>query len=127
MKKDCANWNIKKIEVHHEKIRPFFHEREIWFCSLGVNVGFEQDGGEGFLRPVVVVKKFNNDIAWCVPLTTRQKQGQYYVEVFINKKKGNAILSQLRLVDGKRLYYKVGDLDEAVFEEIKRKIRQLLT
>lgn len=126
MNKDFNNWNTKKTHIHHEKMRPFFHEREIWFCSLGVNVGFEQDGGKGFLRPVVVIKKFNNDIAWCVPLTTKEKHGKYYVEVIIDEVKGNAILSQLRLIDGKRFHYKVGDIDEAVFDEIKRKIRQLL-
>ena len=42
MKKDFKSWHGKKESLHHEKERPFFHEREVWFCSLGVNIGFEQ-------------------------------------------------------------------------------------
>jgi len=32
-------------------------------ASLGKNIGYEQDGnGSGFSRPVLVVKKFNNQM-----------------------------------------------------------------
>ena len=54
--KDFSEWHKIKAIIHHDKERPHFHEREIWFCSLGGNVGFEQDGrGETFLRPVIVL------------------------------------------------------------------------
>ena len=44
MKKDFQKWHDKKSEVDRIKERPFLHVREIWFCHLGVNIGFEQDG-----------------------------------------------------------------------------------
>ena len=57
MKKDFRRWHDKKEIINRIPKLPFFHEREIWFCHLGVNVGFEEDGrGEDFLRPVVVVR-----------------------------------------------------------------------
>ena len=60
MKKDFQHWHNEKSNLHEEKIRPFFHKREVWSASVGINVGFEQDGrGEQFLRPVLVLKKFN--------------------------------------------------------------------
>lgn len=59
MTKEFIKWNSEKVLVHTDKVRPFFHEREVWWCSLGINVGFEQDGsGKDFLRPIVIIKKF---------------------------------------------------------------------
>ena len=63
IKKDFQKWHSKKSQIDDIENRPFFHEREIWFCYLGTNVGFEQDGSDkDFLRPIVVIKKFNNQI-----------------------------------------------------------------
>jgi hypothetical protein len=45
MKKDFDGWNEKKKDTN-EKIGPFCHERELWWCTLGVNIGFEQDGSD---------------------------------------------------------------------------------
>src|SRR6266566_1019469 len=44
MPKDFAKWHTRKSEIDQREPRVFFHEREIWFCHLGANVGFEQDG-----------------------------------------------------------------------------------
>ena len=58
MKKDFKKWHTQKSDLHENKTRVFFHEREIWFTSLGANIGFEQDGrGDDFLRPIVILKK----------------------------------------------------------------------
>lgn len=107
----------------------FFQEREIWFCSLGVNVGYEQDGsGEEFLRPVIIVKKFNNEIFFAVPLTRGKKKDRpfYFKFSFRARIQSIAILSQMRLIDAKRLRYKVGTVSEADFKALKSKIRRLL-
>lgn len=128
MKKDFQSWHNEKSSLHNDKIRPFFHEREVWFASIGLNIGFEQDGrGESFLRPVIILKKFNNEVCWGVPLTKNQKKGKYYFQFKLKDKEvSTAILSQIRLVDSKRLQYKIGDMVENDFTEIKRKITQLL-
>ena len=44
--KNFDKWNELKKKLHiSEKAKDFyFREREIWWCSLGVNIGFEQDG-----------------------------------------------------------------------------------
>lgn len=122
-------WNRKKQKAHIEKQRPFFHKQEVWFCSLGANIGFEQDGrGDEFLRPVLVLKKFNNEIFWALPMTKNAKKGKYYYIVSIKGREQSAlILSQIRLVDAKRLAYKIGYIKQHDFILIKEKIRQLLT
>lgn len=126
--KDYSTWHLEKTDVQSNKVRPFFHEREVWFCTMGANIGFEQDGrGEKFLRPVVIIKKFNNEVLWAVPLTTKGKMGKYYFTFNLDAVTiSTAILSQLRLVDSKRLQYKIGNIAESDFKELKTKLRQLL-
>lgn len=127
MKKDFSGWSLEKIDIHENKKHPFFHEREMWFTSVGLNVGFEQDGrGKKFLRPAVVVKKFNNDVCWCVPLTKNRKKGKYYFSFSLSEEVSTAILSRIRLIDCKRLQYKIGDIKGNDFQKLKTKITQLL-
>ena len=75
MKKDYTKWHKIKTDINNAEKRVFFHEREIWFCYVGANVGFEQDGNkEEYLRPVLVVRKFNNEVFWGIPLTKSEKR-----------------------------------------------------
>ncbi len=127
MKKDFQKWHNRKKFLHEEKERPFFREGEVWFCAFGVNVGFEQDGrGSSFLRPVIILKKFNNEIFWGLPLTKNKKKNKYYFSFKLNNKVSTAILSQIRLIDGKRLHYKIGVLSDTDFNEIKKCLVQFL-
>lgn len=122
-----SSWHIKKSDIDEYKTRPFFHEREIWFASLGINVGYEQDGqGDKFLRPVLVLKKFSNEVLWGVPLTRSKKQGKYYFAFETSLGQSTAILSQLRLIDSKRLEYKIETIKYEDFVAIKERLRQLL-
>ena len=60
MEKNFLKWHKEKEQINSTKGTALFHEREVWWCRVGVNVGFEMDGrGETFERPVVIVKKFN--------------------------------------------------------------------
>lgn len=128
MKKDFQKWHNKKQKIHDERPRIFFKEREIWFCHLGENIGFEQDGrGEEFLRPVAVLKKFNNEVLWVVPLTKALKKNRYYFQLSFRRGEiSSVIFSQIRLIDTKRLKYKIGDVSLDAFSAIKTNIRQLL-
>ncbi len=133
MKKDFQKWHVRRSEVNEVAKRPFFHEREIWFCYLGMNVGFEQDGqGAEFLRPVVIVRKFNNEVFWAIPLTKSNKQRKkkaedyYYIFSFVLEIISVAILSQIRLVDAKRLSRHIGTMIETDFDELKIKLKALL-
>ncbi len=128
MRKDFKKWHEKKAVVDAAINRPFFHEQEIWWCALGVNVGFEQDGGgTDFLRPVVVFRKFNNEIFWGIPLTHTKKKTQYYFSfVVTGEGSSTAILSQLRLIDARRLSHKLGDITRKDFEALTKKFKALL-
>lgn len=124
MLKDYKRWHTEKSHINNSVGTVFFHEREVWWCALGENVGFEQDGGsEKFTRPVVVLTKFNLDVCLIVPLTGRTKSGKYYFPVGkVEGRDATAILSQLRLIDRKRLQLKIETLPQKVFEELTRRV-----
>lgn len=137
MEKGFDRWNtLKKAIDASAAPRVYFHTRELWFAHIGTNVGFEQDGrGKEALRPILVVRKFNNEVLWGLPLTRRDKPGNPYYAPFDYMPfpdvpgpllKSVAILSQLRLIDAKRLRYKIGTIPDDDFSDLKEKVRRLL-
>lgn len=63
--KDFEGWSSVKTRIHSEEKIPTFREREIWWCSTGVNVGVEQDGKNIlYERPILIVHKFNRRLFW---------------------------------------------------------------
>lgn len=133
MFKDFRVWTRFKSTLEKTSQRLFFNEREIWYCHLGENIGFEQDGkGESFLRPVIVIRKFNNQIFWGIPLTRTHKKMPFYFSFFPNiisglsPKESVAILSQVRLIDAKRLRRLVGTISEKDFSTLKERFKALL-
>lgn len=128
MEKDYKIWHGLKTFINNFKSRKLFNEREVWFCNLGMNIGFEQDGkGNDYLRPVIIIRKFNNEIFWAIPLTKAIKSGRYYYRLKFEATTWSfAILSQIRLIDSKRLKYKVGTIKAVDLVQIKTKLKQLL-
>jgi mRNA interferase MazF len=105
-----------------------FKERDVFLCHLGLNIGSEQNGsGKSFLRPVLVLKKFNNKICLAIPLTTKNKIGEYYFSFKLKGVKNTLILSQIRLVDSKRFKYKKGFVTKKDFIKIKNKITKIIS
>lgn len=128
MSKHFQQWHSIKSEIDELWHRPFFHEREIWWCSTGLNVGFEQDGkGENFSRPVLIIKGFSRNVFLCIPLTTKIKQGKYYFNITLGDNiPRQVILSQLRLLDSKRLQEKITTLGIKQFFAVKKAVNRLL-
>ncbi len=124
MEKDFDRWNGLKKSIDVVSRGVYFYEREIWWAHLGVNVGYEQDGtGKVFERPVIILKKYNPDVFLCVPLSTTKKTGTYYFSVGdVEGKQATAILSQLRLLDSKRLINRAGVLDKETFAHLVQSI-----
>ena len=134
MQKDFKIWTPVKSNLHNSNDeRLFFHEREVWYSHLGGNIGFEQDGrGDQFLRPVVIIRKFNNEIFWGVPLTRTRKRLPFYfafniqTETGADDEKSVAVLSQIRLIDAKRLRRMTRYISEEDIILLKKKLKALL-
>lgn len=125
--KDFDKWNMRKKAIHNSGENKFYHPRNIWWCSLGVNIGFEQDGTkEEKSRPVLILKGLGKNTCLVVPLTT--SASQHPMRIFLGKvdnKNASAIISQMRVIDTKRLFRKIGNLNKDKFEEIKKAIKNL--
>lgn len=123
--KDFEGWNINKQKIQYQGLNKFYHPRDLWWCALGVNIGFEEDGkGQIGERPVLVLKGFSKQVCLVIPLTTSKKRNKYHIPVgIVDGKESSVIISQLRLVDTKRLINKVGYLNNEVFLNITKAIR----
>ena len=127
MNKDFDGWNKRKKEINEEKPN-FYRQREIRWCSLGVNVGFEQDGTNyDYRRPVLVIKGFSRHVCLVIPLTTSTKKNPYHFPIgLVEGRKAFVILSQIKLIDTKRLHDRLSILDKEKFEEIRKAVRGLI-
>lgn len=96
---------------------PTFNEREVWWCQLGVNIGYEMYGkGEGFTRPVLVLWKHSNRMFLGVPLSTTEPKIKKHVPIKVNGKRGIARLDQMRTFDSRRLVAKNGLIEKISHE-----------
>jgi mRNA interferase MazF len=128
-KKDFDKWNIEKKIVDGKIINRdlFFYAREIWWVSAGLNVGVEADGkNDNFERPMLIVKKFNSDMVWVLPLTTKGKKNKYYYKLEYEMIKSWVVLSQIKTISTKRLLRKVGSISENDFKEVVSKLQNTL-
>ena len=125
--KRLDEWNEVKKQLHNSKRKVYFKERDIFWVSVGVNIGFEQDGkGELFTRPVVIIKKYSNDIFLGIPLTTTQREGSFYFQFEFKNKISTAILVQHKLYSNKRLIKKMGMINKEDFIKLKEALNKLI-
>ena len=121
MRKDFDKWNTIKQETN-QKILPndfFFYEREIWWCSLGKNIGVEVNGkDEGFERPGIILKVFNKDMMWVLPITSSVKKSKFYYNFIFNNIEQSIMVTQIRTISSKRLRRKIGTISDSDFERI---------
>lgn len=75
---------------------------------------------------MLVLKKFSKDVFIGIPLSTSNKEGRYYFKFDFQGEKSNALLSQIRLFDAKRLKDKLGRLPKSIFKEIRQKVKDLI-
>jgi mRNA-degrading endonuclease toxin of MazEF toxin-antitoxin module len=121
MEKDFDKWNELKKNINNRD--PIYvSEREVWFCSVGLNVGSEQDGkNEVYERPVLVIKKITSNTFVGVPLTSNKKKGSWYIS--IDSMESSAIITQIKLFDTRRLTRKMKSIPINEFELVKEAIR----
>lgn len=124
--KDFDSWNKYKKALHTSKNKPpFFKERDIWWVSIGINIGFEEDGKHSkYIRPVLIIKKFNHLLFFGVPLSSKLKQNPYYFPITVKGEKVSTLISQIRVFSSSRLQDKLAELDEKDYYKIIEKIKE---
>ena len=127
MKKDFTRWHLQKTKISNEGSVPLFHEREVWWCALGTNVGVEEDGkNELHERPVLVYRKFSSELLYTLPTTSRSKTGPYYCSYHLNGADSFVILTQLKSISSKRLLRRVGRISWDQFRHVDESFHLLL-
>jgi mRNA-degrading endonuclease toxin of MazEF toxin-antitoxin module len=133
-KKDFDIWNKVKKLIEKDVREVFAYPRDVWWCSLGVNVGAEIDGkNDGFERPVIVMNVYNKDTLLVLPTTGRAKADKFHAPLDIKAvdwKTGEVStktvfvkLTQARVISNKRLIRKVGVIDQSDFLRIQKAFR----
>ncbi len=128
MEKRFGVWIGLKEKLHQVEYEPpFFKENEIWWASIGENIGNEINGkGSLFSRPVLIIKKLSHTAFIGIPMTTRKKEGTWYSKITSGEKEAVANLSQIRMFDHRRLSNKLGEISEKETARVKEDLRILL-
>ena len=128
-KKDFDLWNVEKKQLNASLSNTGFyiHEREVWWAAIGVNIGTEMDGkNEQHERPVLVVRKLGKEQFLGIPLTSRTKEGVFYIPINYNNRLGIACISQVRVMSVQRLLRKIGRTRTEDFEKVTQQLSQLI-
>jgi mRNA interferase MazF len=125
--KDFVAWcGLKQRLDTNEKSVPFVSERDVWWVALGENIGSEIGGkSRYFSRPAVIVKKLTHGFYLIAPTTSQKKEGSWYVPISLNKKEMYVCLHQIRTIDYRRLYDRMGKLDEDEYARVKKDFTSL--
>lgn len=128
MNKRFDGWNEVKKSIDAKTTKIVVpKEREVYWASIGENIGFEQNGkGEIFSRPVLVLKRFSKTMFFGIPLSTQVKEGSYFYSFSFLGEISTALIVQGRLFDTKRLENRLGMIDKTDFQTIKNRVRGLL-
>lgn len=117
--KDFNNWNRRQQILDAKSFNDYCHEREIWWCAIGVNIGSEQDGkNEHFERPVLIVKKIRKDLVLIVPLTTKISNETHRIVLNGTGPQSDILLDQSRTVSTKRLLRKCGRIKKIMYQNV---------
>ena len=139
--KDFESWNNykKQLESSNSPLldkksgKYLFKEGEIWYCSIGVNVGTEICGkNKDFERPVLIIRKSKRHYI-CLPLTSQKPLNmdfyydisyQYFDEIknISTKISSFVILSTPLSLDVLRLSRKVKRLPDQELKIIREKL-----
>jgi len=94
---------------------------------VGCNLGFEEDGkGDDYIRPVVVLRKFNRNLFIGVPLSSAMKHGKYYYNFRFTNRDNIVLLSQIKAFDSRRLLKRMGWVRPDDFQNIKRLVAEMI-
>ena len=93
-----------------------FYRQLCWDLDIVVKTGSR----------AAILKEFKTTVRE-IATTKKQKKGDYYFTIFYKDiKDTTAILSQLRLIDAKRLKYKIGIVGSSDFGIIRNRIISFL-
>ena len=120
-------WGLLKQKLDTLPRNKLIREGDVWFCSVGKNIGHEEDGKNAFYeRPVLIVRKFTADYFWGALLTSTIRTGPYSLNIHFQKTIRCALLFHLRSYDTKRLQRYAGTVSRESLKNIRRTLANFL-
>ncbi|MDP3989032.1 MAG: type II toxin-antitoxin system PemK/MazF family toxin [bacterium] len=109
------------MQKHNKEHRPpLVSERDIWWVSIGENIGSEIDGkSELFSRPVIIFCKLAHGFYFVIPTTTKTKNGSWFVPFTHGGKSVVACLHRARTIYYRRLSSKLGQIDTDDYSRVQ--------
>ena len=128
MEKDFDKWNELKKEVEYNYNNDFtFHNWEIWWTSIWLNIKSESCGKwEAFRRPVLILKRLSSEMFISIPLTSKKKVWSWFCEYKIDWEINYVMLYQIKMMHRNRLQRKIWKISWDDFNEIKKRLKFLL-
>lgn len=139
--KDFDIWNDLKKSIEDKKGgrggEAYAYPREVWWCSLGVNIGAEIDGkNENFERPVLIMRVYNKHSMLVLPVTSKEKNDPFHCKIIVQAKSGKTgeiydkpvwvKLTQVRMISNRRLLRKVDVIPNADFLKVKEAFKNYI-
>lgn len=119
-------WNQLKYILHVQNSLPKVKENEVWWCSLGENVGTEINGkGELFSRPILIYRKLGLFQFLGISLSTQKHNGTWFVNFRFKNKEQYASLNQIRVINISRLQERMGMIDKSDMRKVVDGFRRL--
>ena len=101
--------------------RRYYKEGEIFWVSVGMNIGQEQNGkGLNFTRPVLVVKGYNERLFFGLPLSNTKRRGPYYYPITLDGEERAILLSQGSKYDTARI------IGHSIYSVSKEELEQIV-
>ncbi len=121
MIKKFLEWIGLKEKLHNNNFKPpLVSEGDLWWVSLGENIGSEINGKSGlFSRPAVIIKKLAHGFYLIAPTTSKAHLGTWYVKVKFTDREIFICLHQIRTIDYRRLSTRMGQMNSNDFALIK--------
>lgn len=112
-------WNeVKKNLALHGR-QPNLSQGEIWWAGVGLNLGKEMNGKNiRFARPVLIYKKLSRHNFMAIPLTSKPHEGSWFVQFRQGEVLETALVGQARVMSVRRLYSRMGEIDESDLRRI---------
>jgi mRNA interferase MazF len=125
--KRFLEWIGLKEKLHESKHRPpHASERDVWWASVGENVGSEMNGkSDRFSRPVLILRKLAHGFFLVAPTTTQSREGTWYVHVRLRDQDEYVCLNPIRTIDYRRLSSKLGQIDTDNFDAVRERFWRL--
>jgi 8-oxo-dGTP pyrophosphatase MutT (NUDIX family)/mRNA-degrading endonuclease toxin of MazEF toxin-antitoxin module len=126
--RNYEKWHQLKVQLEKREGRVNFSVGEVWWTSVGVNLGFEEDGkNELFERPVLIIRKYNKHLFVGMSMTSKAKNDKFHHRVTFGDTPGWIILSQSHSYSAKRLQRRAGKISPRELTEATHKYRELLS